>query len=150
MSVVKERIEIAAPIERVWGTIMDPARFGEWVTIHRSVSLLSDDPQAQGARMDQVLHMRGVSFKVHWRLVDVEAPNRAVWEGHGPTHSRAGISYHLSAGTDGQPTVFEYVNDFTVPGGRLGALASRFVVGHASEREAERSLARLKSLLERS
>jgi uncharacterized protein YndB with AHSA1/START domain len=149
MSVVSKRIEIDAPIERVWETVMDPSRFGDWVTIHRSVSKVSANPQARGAEMEQVMHMRGVSFKVHWLLEEVEPPRLAVWEGRGPAHSRAGIRYELSGGTDGEPTVFEYVNDFTPPGGRLGATASRFVVGAASEREAERSLARLKELLER-
>src|ERR1700756_2176776 len=143
MSVVRERIEIAAPIERVWATIMDPNRFGEWVTIHRSVTNVSPDPQARGAKMDQVMHMRGVSFKVHWLLAEVDAPRLAVWEGHGPTHSVAGIRYELSGGVDGEPPVFEYVNDFHPPGGRLGALASRLVMGSASEHEAQKSLARL-------
>jgi hypothetical protein len=96
MSVVKERIEINAPIERVWETIMDPRRFGQWVSIHRSVSHVSPDPQAKGATMDQVMHMRGVNFKVRWLLTEVEAPRLAVWDGHGPAHSRAGIRYELS------------------------------------------------------
>jgi carbon monoxide dehydrogenase subunit G len=148
MSVVKKKIEINAPIEHVWDTIMDPQRFGSWVTIHRSVSGIVGDPQAKGARMDQVMHMRGVSFKVHWLLTDVDAPRLAVWEGHGPAHSVASIRYELSHGENGEPTVFEYCNEFTAPGGRLGATASRLVVGTASEREAERTLARLKSLLE--
>jgi uncharacterized protein YndB with AHSA1/START domain len=149
MAVVKERIEIEAPIERVWETIMDPNRFADWVTIHRSVSNVSADPQAKGARMDQLMHMRGMNFRVHWLLSQVEPPRLAVWDGSGPAHSRAGIRYELSGGVDGRPTVFDYTNDFAVPGGFLGATASRFVVGAASEREAQRSLARLKSLVER-
>ncbi len=46
------------------------------------------------------------------------------------------------------PTVFEYTNEFHPPGGRLGNVASRFIVGATSEREATNSLARLKALLE--
>jgi hypothetical protein len=44
--------------------------------------------------------------------------------------------------------VFDYTNEFTVPGGRLGSVASRFIVGAASEREANNSLSRLKELME--
>ena len=47
------------------------------------------------------------------------------------------------------PPRFEYTNEFTVPGGRLGSVASRVIVGAASEREASNSLSRLKALLER-
>ena len=34
--VVKQSIEIDAPIEEVWDLVMDPDRFGEWVTIHKA------------------------------------------------------------------------------------------------------------------
>jgi hypothetical protein len=46
--------------------------------------------------------------------------------------------------------VFDYTNEFTPPGGRLGTVASRMIVGAASEREANNSLSRLKALVERS
>jgi uncharacterized protein YndB with AHSA1/START domain len=150
MSTVHVKIEIQAPPQKVWDTVMDPYKFEEWVTIHRSIRDVSDRPMRKGSTMDQVLHMRGVSFHVHWTLVDVNQPNRAAWEGRGPAHSRARIVYILSSDGDGNgPTCFEYVNEFTPPGGRLGNVASRVFVGGASEREARSSLHRLKALLER-
>jgi uncharacterized membrane protein len=149
MSSVHVTIQIDAPVERVWDTIMNPDRLGDWVTIHRSVKDVSDNPLTNGSTMEQVLHMRGVSFHVKWKLVDVHPPTTAEWEGVGPAHSRARIRYKLS-GEDGGPTKFEYTNEFSPPGGRLGNLASRVVVGAASEREAKNSLNRLKALVERS
>jgi uncharacterized protein YndB with AHSA1/START domain len=148
MSTVKTDIEIDAPIEKVWETVMDPKRLKDWVTIHRDVKDVSDRPLKQGSTMDQVLHMRGISFRVQWTLVDVSEPNVAQWEGRGPAHSRAKIRYELSGDENGR-TQFQYTNEFTPPGGRLGSLASRVVVGAASEREASNSLSRLKALLER-
>jgi carbon monoxide dehydrogenase subunit G len=148
MSTVHVTIDIDAPPQQVWDVVMNPDRLGEWVTIHRSMKDVSDNPLTNGATMDQVLAMRGVSFHVHWTLVEVTAPNVAVWEGKGPAHSRAKIRYELSGDGDG-PTKFEYTNEFTPPGGRLGSLASRMIVGAASEREANKSLNRLKSVVER-
>jgi carbon monoxide dehydrogenase subunit G len=148
MSTVDVKIDIKAPIDRVWETVMDPHRLKDWVTIHRSIKDVSDQPLTKGSTMDQILHIRGVSFRVHWTLVDVSAPNHAEWEGRGPAHSRARISYHLAGEGDG-PTTFQYSNEFTAPGGRLGSMASRVIVGATSEREANNSLARLKALLER-
>jgi carbon monoxide dehydrogenase subunit G len=148
MSTVHATIQIDAPKERVWETIMDPDRLKDWVTIHRAVRDVSDHPLKQGSTMQQVLHMRGVSFHVNWRVVKLSAPNRAEWEGHGPAHSGAKISYALSGDGDG-PTKFEYMNEFNVPGGRLGSFASRVIVGAHSQREANNSLQRLKELLER-
>jgi len=149
MSQVQVKIEIHAPIERVWETVMDPDRLGEWVTIHRSISNVSGKPLDLGATMDQSIHMRGVTFKVHWTLEQVTAPRIAVWAGRGPAHSNARIRYELSEISDGT-TLFEYTNDFRPPAGRLGAVASRVVIGAASEREARKTLERLKELLEHS
>jgi uncharacterized protein YndB with AHSA1/START domain len=147
MSTVNVNTQIEAPIERVWATVMDPAQLKDWVTIHRGVSNVSSQPLTTGSTMDQVLCLRGVNFHVHWTLVDVSAPRRAQWEGRGPAHSHAVIRYDLRDEGDGA-TMFEYTNEFKAPGGVLGTMASRVIVGGVSEREANHSLARLKTLLE--
>jgi uncharacterized membrane protein len=147
MSTVHVQIQIEAPPRVVWDTVMDPARLGEWVTIHRSVKVKSDDPRQEGAQMDQVLHILGVSFTVHWTLECSVAPREAEWQGRGPALSRAVIRYKLSGDPEG-PTTFDYVNEFHPPGGPFGSVASRVVVGHIPDREAHDSLARLKRLIE--
>jgi uncharacterized membrane protein len=147
VSLVHVSIEIDAPLQRVWETIMNPSRLGDWVTIHRDVRCLTPDPLARGALMDQVLQIRGVSFKVHWELTEVRAPHMAQWIGHGPAHSEASIRYEL-AGDGRGPTRFQYTNEFRAPGGVLGNVASRVIVGGLSEREANNSLRALKRLLE--
>lgn len=147
MSLVRANIDIHAPVQQVWETVMDPSRLGDWVTIHKAVGEVSDQPLREGSTMEQVLHLRGVSFRVNWTLAEVNPPSLAQWEGRGPAHSRALIRYRLASDGD-EGTRFEYTNEFTPPGGRLGVVASRVIVGAASEREANNSLARLKALLE--
>jgi uncharacterized protein YndB with AHSA1/START domain len=148
MSTVAAEITIHAPIERVWETIMDPANLGDWVTIHKSVENFPKPPLREGATMDQAMSVRGITFRVHWRLAAVKAPFQALWEGAGPAHSEASIRYALSTDESGH-TTFRYANEFHPPGGRLGSVAGRFIVGATSEREAQNSLLRLKTLLER-
>jgi uncharacterized protein YndB with AHSA1/START domain len=148
MSTVNAEIVIDVPIERVWETIMDPDRLADWVTIHKSVENAGRPPLRRGATMDQTMSVRGITFRVHWRLVELEPPHLARWEGQGPAHSAALIRYELSS--DADRTTFRYTNEFRPPGGRLGSVAGRFIVGATSEREARSSLARLKALLERS
>jgi uncharacterized protein YndB with AHSA1/START domain len=148
MSTVCVSIEIAAPQERVWDTVMDPERLGDWVTIHRKLRDSDGGPPRVGYRMDQQIHLRGVSVDVHWKLVECVPGERAVWEGRGPARSRARTEYALHPISSGC-TRFDYRNEFNAPLGPLGALASRALVGGMPEREATRTLDRLRSLLER-
>ncbi len=126
--------------------VMDPARLGDWVTIHRRLVHADDGPPRVGYEMDQQLRLRGVSLEVHWKLVDCRPGERAVWEGRGPARSRARTEYHLS-GQDGG-TRFDYHNEFHPPLGPVGAVVSRALVGGMPEREAKRTLARLRARLE--
>ena len=148
MSTVQAKIEIDAPIERVWETIMDPHRLSDWVTIHKSIANVSASPLRPGATMDQAMHVRGLTFRVHWNLIAISPPHHAEWEGVGPAHSTAVIRYELSSDESGR-TTFQYTNEFRPPGGRLGNIANHMIVGATSQREANNSLSRLKALLER-
>ncbi|HXQ00801.1 MAG TPA: SRPBCC family protein [Solirubrobacteraceae bacterium] len=147
MSTVTASIEIAAPPAEVWKLVMDPARLGDWVTIHRKLRSCDEGPPRVGYRMDQQVHLRGVSLDVHWTLVDCEPGAGAVWEGRGPARSRARTEYRLRA-VDGNRTHFDYRNEFRAPLGPLGALAGRALVGGMPQREATHTLDRLRALLE--
>jgi uncharacterized protein YndB with AHSA1/START domain len=138
---VATSIDIDAPVEDVWRTVMDPERLGEWVTIHRK--LLSHSPGA----MEQVLCLRGANFKVKWELTANDAPHHAHWHGRGPARSHAETEYRLTDNGRGG-THFDYRNVFHAPLGPLGALASHALVGGQPAREADASLRRLKALLE--
>jgi uncharacterized protein YndB with AHSA1/START domain len=148
MSTVTASIEIAAPPAAVWDVVMDPTRLCDWVTIHRKLRNSDNGPPRIGYRMEQQIHLRGVSLDVHWTLVDCERGAYAVWEGRGPARSRARTEYRLRAAHDGH-THFDYRNEFHAPLGPLGALASRALVGGMPQREATRTLDLLRELLER-
>lgn len=146
MSRVETAVEIAAPRDRVWDTVMDPHRFTEWVSIHRELHEADPGPPRAGMRLDQTLSIRGARVRVKWVLAECDPGRYAVWEGKGPMGAKARTVYSLGD-SDGR-TRFDYVNEFTAPGGPLGAAASRVLVGGVPEREATRSLAKLKALLE--
>jgi carbon monoxide dehydrogenase subunit G len=147
MSLVTASIQIAAPPADVWKMVMDPSRLGDWVTIHRKLVHADDGPPRVGYTMDQQIHMRGVSLEVHWKLVECRPQERAVWEGRGPARSHAHSEYILRE--QGGGTRFDYRNDFRPPLGPVGALVSRALVGGMPEREANRTLERLRAHLER-
>jgi uncharacterized membrane protein len=148
MSTVRSSVVIAAPAETVWAVVMDARRFAEWVTIHREVRGISAGPPREGSQMDQILHLRGADIRVRWLLVECDPPSYARWEGRGPARSHAEIEYRLTA--LGESTRFDYQNDFRPPLGAVGAFASRTLMGQTPQREADRSLAALRALIERS
>ena len=146
MSVVIASIDIAAPMEDVWEHVMNPALVGEWVTIVDRIDRADPGPIRAGFQMTQTLCLRGVRFKVHWTLEDVDAPRFARWEGRGPARSTAVTENRLTE-RDGR-THFDYRNEFRTPFGPLGAAASRVIVGGIPDKEANASLGRLREILE--
>jgi uncharacterized protein YndB with AHSA1/START domain len=149
MTVVNASIEIDAPPAQVYDAVLDPSTLREWVTIHRRINRADDGRPREGYEMDQTLCLRGANFKVHWTLTEADRPERATWEGRGPAHSYARTAYRLSPMDGGGRTRFDYENEFKAPGGFLGAAASRVIVGGVPQREANRSLQRLKALVEK-
>ena len=125
---------------------MDPHQLADWVTIHRRLLSADDGPPKVGYEMDQRIHLRGVNLDVHWKLVDCRPDELAVWDGRGPARSRARSEYLLQAERDG--TRFDYRNEFHPPLGPVGAIVSRALVGGTSDREAQRTLGRLRAHLE--
>ena len=146
MSVVEASFNIAAPPQAVWDVVMDPRRLRDWVTIHRSVSDFSVGAPHEGDRMTQRIALRGADFTVRWVLEECEAPRHGRWRGQGPARSVAEIDYLLEETVDG--TLFTYRNEFRAPFGPLGAAAGRLLIGAVPEREARRSLERLRALVE--
>jgi uncharacterized protein YndB with AHSA1/START domain len=146
MSTVTASIQIAATPAGVWKIVMDPHRLGDWVTIHRTLRYADEGPARIGFEMDQRVHLRGVSLDVHWRLAECEQDRHAVWEGRGPARSKARTEYTLEPHEGG--TRFDYRNEFHPPLGPIGALASRALVGGMPEREATRTLERLRALMD--
>ena len=146
MSLVTASIKIDATPARVWELVMDPERLQEWVTIHRK--LVRADPGAPhvGYRMQQQIHLRGVTLEVQWKLVDCQPGRLAVWKGRGPARSKACSEYVLAE--DGDGTRFDYRNEFRPPLGPVGAIVSRALVGGMPQREANRTLERLRAGLE--
>jgi uncharacterized protein YndB with AHSA1/START domain len=146
MSIVTSSTWIAVPPAQVWEMVMNPDRLDDWVTIHRRLVHADKGPARVGYRMDQQIHLRGVTLQVHWKLVDCQVGERAVWEGRGPARSRARTEYTLRAEDGG--TRFDYRNEFRPPLGPFGTLVSRALVRGMPEREATRTLARLRDYLE--
>ena len=128
---------------------MDPAHFDDWVTIHRKLGHVDDGELREGFQVEQTLCLHHANFKVQLVAGRGDAPRHAVWEGKGPAGSHARIVDTLTPLDGGERTRFDYRNEYSQPGGFLGRMAGRVLVAGTAEREAAKSLARLKAYLER-
>jgi len=124
--------------------VMDPLPLGDWVTIHDRFEDAPDELQ-KGSAMTQRLRVAGQRFTVKWNVTEAERPSRVKWEGRGPAGTSAKVVYDLEQQDGG--TRFSYLNEYELPGGAAGRIAGR-AVSAAAGREVERSLERLKKLLE--
>lgn len=143
---VERTIDIAAPVEKVYDTVMDPEMLDDWVTIHAGLEDAPNGDLERGSELTQLLKLAGRKVHVRWKVVEAERPTRVVWEGRGPVRTQSRAVYDFKPNGDG--TSFSYRNEWSMPGGPIGRVVGRGFEG-TSGREAERSLDRLKALLER-
>jgi carbon monoxide dehydrogenase subunit G len=143
---IERSIVIAAPPEAVYEVVMDPGRLGDWVTVHKELVHAPDGVLEEGDELAQKLKVAHQTFKVAWTVVKAHRPRDVEWEGHGPMGTKARVSYDLEARDGG--TCFNYVNEYELPGGPLGKLGGK-AFARTAAKEADRTLVRLKGLLER-
>jgi carbon monoxide dehydrogenase subunit G len=143
---VERSIEIAAAPEAVYEVIMDPAQLEDWVTIHDALVHAPNGLLEEGDELEQKLKIAGRGFKVTWRVAKAHHPRDIEWEGRGPMGAKALVSYDLEP--RGEGTCFNYVNEYKLPGGPLGKIGAK-AFQRTAAKEADRTLVKLKGLLER-
>ena len=143
MPAVELDLDLPAPPEEVWAVVSDLSRYPDWVTVHRAFPDGAPSSPAEGDSFRQELTVAGQDFEVTWTVEAADAPHRLAFRGTGPAGTKAFTEYRLSE--QGGGTHFDYVNEFDLPGGPLGAIAGR-AVEPQSRGEAERSLEQLRAL----
>jgi len=146
MSKLEREIEIDAPAEAVYDTLTDPDCLGEWVTVQDELEEAPSGNVEVGDTLVQRMKVAGQKFRIRWHVDEADRPTRIVWTGKGPMGTKAKATYEIRT-NGGDGCVFVYTNEYDLPGGPVGKLAGSAIVG-ASGGEADRSLERLKKLIE--
>ena len=146
MTRFRREIEIDAPRERVYDVLADPTCLGKWVTIQEELEEAPAGDLKEGSTVRQRMKVAGRRFHLSWTVVEADRPERIIWEGRGPLGTKARAVYELSENGDGR-TRFSYLNEYSLPGGPAGRLAGG-AIARASRREADRTLKRLRDLVE--
>jgi carbon monoxide dehydrogenase subunit G len=144
MAGVSRTVVIPRPPEEVFGWLLDADRVPRWMSGVSSYEVTG--PLGPGSRVRQRLEVSGQTVDVDMEIVRYEPPRAA--ETRFETNGIDVVNVYTLEG-DGDGTRFSYENEFKPPGGFIGNAASRVLVGGVPQREANRSLQRLKALLER-
>jgi carbon monoxide dehydrogenase subunit G len=116
------------------------------VTIQDGIEEAPEGDLEKGSVLVQRCKVAGQKFKLRWKVEQADPPHKTVWNGEGPLGSKARVTYDLAENDGG--TRFTYTNEYDLPGGVAGRIAGKAVVG-ASGAEADRTLERLKKLIEK-
>ena len=146
MTKLEREIHIDAAPERVYAKLMEPDCLGDWVSIQDELLEAPEGELEKGDKLVQRCKVAGQKFKLRWTVESADRPHNTVWKGKGPLGSKATVTYDLAA--NGGGTDFTYTNEYSLPGGPVGKIAGRAVVG-ASGAEADKTLRRLKELIEK-
>jgi len=146
MSKLEREIHIDAPPEDVYDTLTDPDCLGEWVTVQDELEEAPSGNVEAGDTLVQRMKVAGQKFRIKWHVDEADRPERVVWTGKGPMGTKARAEYEITT-NGGDGCTFHYLNEYELPGGPVGKLAGRAISG-ASGGEADRSLKRLKKLIE--
>jgi carbon monoxide dehydrogenase subunit G len=121
MATATTTTEISAAPAAVWAVLNDPARTGEWVSLHQGY--VGEPPAVfdVGTRFTQRASIMGMPADVAWQLTEVEAPVKSVMAGSGPMGISVSNVYTLAP--SGSGTAVTWTMEFS--GGMVMAVGGQ-------------------------
>ncbi len=141
MPSVTKTVELGLPQEQAFELATDPARFEQWLTLHKAWPNGAPTSTDAGAEFVQKLSIMGMPADVNWTVAEYEAPVRFVLRGSGPMG--AALATTISAQATGNGSTVSYEAEFS--GGGIQGPMGEMVTKKAGE-ELETSLSKLKEL----
>ena len=143
MPAVTKTVQLDLPQEEAFKLVSDPARFEEWLTLHKSWPNGVPDSVAPGSAFVQKLAIMGMPSDISWTVEENDVPSRFVLEGDGPMGAKLATRISTTANGSGSTTV-SYEAEFA--GGGIQGPMGEMVTKKAGE-EIETSLQKLKGLV---
>jgi hypothetical protein len=138
MPSVTKTVELGLSQEDAFTLATDPARFGEWLTLHKEWPNGAPESTATGDAFVQKLSIMGMPADVNWTVEEYDVPSKLVLKGAGPMGAQ--LQTVISASSEG---VISY--EATFEGGGIQGPMGDMVTKKAGE-ELDISLDKLKGL----
>jgi carbon monoxide dehydrogenase subunit G len=142
MGKIEKTVHFDAAPEKVWAVVSDPARFGEWLGMHKSWK--GDVPAefSQGSQVTAVVSLLNMPNTITWTVDEYEPPQSVRLSGTGMAGVQVAIALDVApsdGGTDMSITA-EFEGQMLV--GAIGQAVER-----AGMQELDESTARLAELV---
>lgn len=144
MAHIKKDILINVPLQQVFDSLYDFESIPQWMVGMEKVHNISSGERGAGSSFEWTYNMVGVKFDGSSRIVSLEPLREAVVESIGGIDSTWTWTY----ATEGEGTRLTCDMEYHVPGAGLGKIADKLVVERTNTKNMEKSLAKLKALLE--
>jgi uncharacterized protein YndB with AHSA1/START domain len=77
MGTIEKTVEFDAAPDRVWAVVSNPARLGEWLSLHRSWQGVAPTEFAPGATATAVVSLLNMPTTIEWTVAELD-PGRSV------------------------------------------------------------------------
>lgn len=143
MGRIEQTVELPAAPQDVWDVAADPARFGEWLTMHRAWQ--GDPPEsiAAGDTVTAVVAVAELPFTIVWTVQEYTPPSAVRLSGTGLAGVAVSIALEIApAGAGGSTAAIGVQFDGQLVEGPIGQAVER-----AARQELQASADRLRELL---
>ena len=141
MPSVTKTVELGLDQEQAFALATDPARFGEWLTLHQAWPNGAPESTEAGQEFVQKLTIMGMPADVSWKVEEHDAGSKLVLRGAGPMGAQLATTITASPSDGGCQLSYEAQFE----GGAIQGPMGDMVTQKAGE-EIEASLGKLKTL----
>lgn len=141
MPSVTKTVELGLDQQQGFALATDPARFGEWLTLHQAWPNGAPESTETGQEFVQQLSIMGMPAAVNWKVEEYDAGSKLVLKGAGPMGAQLATTITASSSDGGCELSYEAQFD----GGAIQGPMGEVVTQKAGE-EIEASLGKLKAL----
>ena len=146
VSRIEVSVDIGAPPEVVWAFVSNLRRIPDWIEDTRAMLSVEPEPAQQGTVYKERSRIIGpVGQVTTWTISEFDPPRFQKHDGRVPMMASTSVSFGLEPSAGG--TKFTLVFEYT-PGNPLSSLTDGLFVRKNLERTFQRSVQKLKALVE--
>lgn len=132
-------ISINAPIEKIFNAVADPKELTQYAPAGVATDVVGN-PDELGSYANYDYHLAGMTFHARATVLEVDKPNKIVHELSGAMPGK----WTWSLEQDDQAIRVKFSVNYGLPWGILGTIANALLLGRMNQKNAEKTVKRLK------